>query len=544
MARNRRVECLALGCSFRKASRYYSTKNNNEVFYMQLTRKVPKRSLAMALLPLGMLSAGASAMDYGSDDFGFSMGGYVRGWSSFNLNDAPETSGDDRGKLSMLRASLLLDADAVTGPLSWKAIARMDKEAMTDYQDDLQDINKSMVNTGFTGRGSNLMDEYDSAELREFYFDYELERLNFRLGKQQVVWGETDFFRAMDVVHGFDYRWRSFLEPESEELRKPLIMLNTTIQVPEVEGSLQILVRPGVDAHNAIGNSVDFYGGRWAPQPYRGVDFFSLLDTDYEHPEGDNGKVTGGLRWSGIAGDVNYSLAWLKSYQGDPVVNSRFNPYKKTPEGVLGDVFYPEITVWGATASTYVPAADAVFSTELVYTQDAAFNYGSEPLAPGLPSGFSGLKRKDTFTSMVRMDKTVDLTRFIGTSRPSFLSVQLFNTRVLGFSEDDDLVELAAYSASKKRDTTLLTSVLQMNYRNDTINPSLAAGVDMGNRGGFLIPAVEFVLGDNWRLRAEADLFFSAGNSNESSTGNSDSTRLFGYFDNHDQLVLRLTRQF
>lgn len=512
---------------------------------MQSTIRAKRPTWLMALLPLSILSSGAQAMDYGDDDFGFSLGGYVRGWSSFNLKDAPETKGDDKGKLSMLRGSLMLDADAVTGPLSWKAIARLDKELMTDYQDDLQDINRSMVNTGLRGRGSDLMGEYDRGELREFYFDYELDRVKFRVGKQQVVWGETDFFRAMDVVHGFDYRWRSFLEPENEELRKPLILLNTTIQVPEFDGALQVLVRPGLDAHNAIGNSVDIYGGRWAAQPYRGTDFFSLLDTDYEHPAGDNEKVTGGLRWSGMAGDVNYSLAWLKSYQGDPVVNSRFNPYKKAPKGVLGDVFHPEITVWGATASTYVAAADAVFSTEVVYTEGMGFNQGSEPLFGGaVPPGFAGLKRKDTLTTMVRMDKTVDLTRFLGTSRPSFLSMQLFNTRVLGFSKDDDLVELPPFAAKKKRDTTLFTTVLQMNYRNDTINPSLAAGVDVNNKGGFLIPAVEFAMGDNWRLRAEADLFFSAGRSNDSAAGDSSDTRLFGYLDNHDQFVLRLTRQF
>ncbi|MDU9392161.1 DUF1302 family protein [Pseudomonas japonica] len=516
---------------------------------MQSTLRAKRPTWLLALLPLGALSTAAQAMDYGNDEYGFSLGGYLRGWTSFNLNNAPETRGNDKGKLSMLRGSLLLDADAVTGPLTWKAIGRFDKEWMTGYQDDLQDINRSMVNTGYRGRGSDLMDEYDRAELREFYFDYEYDRVKFRVGKQQVVWGETDFFRAMDVVHGFDYRWRSFLEPENEELRKPLIMFNTTVQVPELDGSLQVLVRPGWDAHNAIGNSVDFYGGRWAPQPYRGTDFFSLLDTDYDHPSGDNEKVTGGLRWSGLAGDVNYSLAWLKSYQGDPVVNSRFAPYKKTPKGVLGDVIHPEITVWGATASTYVAAADAVFSTEVVYTEGVGFNQGSyqNPMFGGaVPPGFAGLQRKDTLTTMLRMDKTVDLTRVLGTSRPSFLSMQLFNTRVLGFDSDDDLVELAAYGAKKRRDTMLFTTVLQTNYRNDTINPSLAAGIDVNNKGGFLIPAVEFALGDSWRLRAEADLFYAAGRGSDGggdAQGKGD-TRLFGYFDNHDQLVLRLTRQF
>jgi hypothetical protein len=36
----------------------------------------------------------------------------------------PETKGNDKGKLSMLRGSILLDADAATGPIKWKAVAR------------------------------------------------------------------------------------------------------------------------------------------------------------------------------------------------------------------------------------------------------------------------------------------------------------------------------------------------------------------------------------------------------------------------------------
>ena len=157
--------------------------------------------------------------------------------------------------------------------------------------------------------------------------------------------------------------------------------------------------------------------------------------------------------------------------------------------------------------------------------------------------------KKNTVTSMFRMDKSVDLGKLIGTSRPSFGSVQVFNTHVLNYNKSDDLVNLIGFTSTLKQNTTILTGILAMNYDNDRINPAVAVGTDLTNGGSFLIPSVEFVLGDNWRLKAEADLFYGAktrpqafdlGSGNAADAG----TPLMGYFHGNDQFVLRLTRNF
>ncbi len=82
-----------------------------------------KRRLALAMsAALGMGAACAPALaeepSGAAEDDGnyFRLGGYVRGWAAFNLQDIPETKGNDKGKMSMLRGSILLDADAATGP--------------------------------------------------------------------------------------------------------------------------------------------------------------------------------------------------------------------------------------------------------------------------------------------------------------------------------------------------------------------------------------------------------------------------------------------
>ncbi|EHP41099.1 hypothetical protein OR16_21893 [Cupriavidus basilensis OR16] len=441
----------------------------------------------------------------------------------------------------MVRGSLLLDADAKTGPITWKVVGRADQEYKTPYLKDLERLNQEHSPGG---PGSRLMDQYNRADLREYYADFSpVDRINLRIGKQQVVWGETDFFRALDLVNGFDYRWRSFLEREGDELRKPLFLIKTKINVPEADGSLQLLFRPGIDRNRDVGNSYDLYGGRWAGQPYKGVDFLApgALNYNYRQPGANVQDKTGGVRWEGIAGPVNYSLAYLKTFSNDPVVNSAFAPSGTAPTGALGDFIFPKIDLFGATVSGYVPAIDSVLSTELVYTRNAPYNVGTNFFGGALP-GFGGIIKKDLVTTMVRIDKNLNLTRLLGTSRPSFFSVQVFDKWIQNYKPSDDIVNMVGYGAAAKEHSTIATVILGLNYKNDKINPQLAAGVDLQGRGGFLIPSVEFVYGNHWRLVLEADLFFSK---NQRSPGQVEgSTRLFGSFANNDQFIARLTRQF
>lgn len=499
------------------------------------TRSTARLAPAGAALLAVFWAASAAAAGFETETFSLALGGYARGWASMNLQDPAETPQDERYELSMVRGSLLLDADARYRAVKLKAIGRFDREVRTPYLERLDDL-----------APGDLMDQYNQEELRELYVDFPIGgRLDARLGKQQVVWGETDFFRAADIVHGFDFRWRSFLEVENEELRKPLILANVRLQVPEAGGALQVIVRPGLDRSRDIGNTYDLFGGRWANQPNKGVNFLNLLTYDLEHPEGDEDDVTGGVRWSGTALGVGYSLFYLKTFSNDPVVNPSAavggTPFRKAPEGAVGDFIFPEIDLAGVTANRYVAFLDAVLSTEIVYTFDQPFNTGTAFLGGALP-GFEGVILKDTLVTMLRADKQLDLTGILGTSRPSFASVQFFNTRVMDFDRQDDIVFLAGYGLPRHRDSALLTGILAANYRNDRINPGLAAGWDVTYGGGFVIPSVELVFGDHWRLKTEADLFFPKCSKSpgeiESCTG------LFGYFDNNSQLVVRLTRQF
>ena len=523
-----------------------------------MKNRTERNSLRRALVgaAVGMCLGGATAAARAADapavpepesGNSFHIGGYLRGWTSFNLQDQPETPADDKWKASMVRGSALLDVDASTGPVKWKAIGRVDQEYKTNYLKDLQNVRVATGTTG--GDSNNIMDNYNNAKLRELWGEFKLgDRTSVKVGRQQIVWGESDFFHAMDLVHGYDLSWRLFFEGENEEWRKPLWLISAKIQVPEAAGQVQAFIRPGLDSCKDIGNTYDIRGGRWFFQPYRGFDLTALTEADCRHPDGDYRKTTGGIRWSGEAGPVNYSLAYIRTFAADPVANSAFAPFMKAPTGPVFDLIHPEIDVLGATVSGYNATIDSVLSAEVAFTKDQPYNVGQGPLlaptngaAAGL--GLGGIKKKDTLTFMLRADKNLKLENILGTNRPSLSSIQLFDTMVLKHRDSDDLTRLFAYGSPLKKHSAILTVFSVLNYRGDTINPSIAAGVDLNNGGGFVIPAVDFVLGDNWRLKAEADIFWrkhAASTPFDPNPG----VQLFGYFANNSQLVFRLTRQF
>ncbi len=513
------------------------------------------------------------AYEYADGDNSIKIGGWLRNWTGFNLDKVPGSQMKDLWwDPSMVRNELMLDMDAKTGGVTWKFIGRYDREVQTDYLARLNSINSANSPNGMVGAGHNWMDQYNTTSFldaaREFYADFDVgNRFNFRFGKQQIVWGESDFFHAMDMISGFDYRWRLFFE-NNEEYRKPLIMAKTSIAVPELDGSMDLFIRPSLDPGNAIGNSYAIEGGRWAVTPYQGVDFTSFTHYNYHANGANKDDPTFGARWKGDWHEIGYSLAYMHTFNPDPVMNpSRMNSTLSAfgvtsttqwngnqSAQILGDWVFPQIDVFGASANYYVEPLDTVLNVETVYVPNKPYNYGQ--LHSSLP-GWQGIREKDTEIAMVRLDKNVHLTQdWLGTNRPSLSSLQIFDTWLLNETPNDQIVQFASMGHPQHEHTTYVTYFILLNYFGDTINPSFVIGADASNGGGFLIPAVDVVIGDNWRLKFEADLFwddhYKSPSSYNAATGaktnplgiSENQAGLFGWFHGDDQFVARITRQF
>ena len=291
----------------------------------------------MAVLASGATQAGLSYTTPGGQYL--MLTGYLREHIAVNLQDHPEAQADGsrrldgKGEISMLRSTLRLEGRADVKWAQFGAVYRLDREHETGYLDDINDtVAAGNAIHGPATPRHNWMDDIEGDQMREWYVSFDVgRRVRATLGKQQVVWGETDFFRAMDIIHGYDLRWRSFLETENEELRKALILANVEIAVPELNGYLQLVFRPGWDKAKALGNSLDIRGGRWAGQPTKGVDFIPLLPYNADHERADTDDANYGFRWSGEAWGWGYTLNYWRGLNVDPVANSFFAPWGSLP---------------------------------------------------------------------------------------------------------------------------------------------------------------------------------------------------------------------
>ncbi|WP_245650902.1 DUF1302 family protein [Thauera butanivorans] len=523
-----------------------------------------------AAAALAAIGAAAQAQEPGE----INIDGFLKQELSFNTSNWQDTPDyDDRGKLSMARttARVNMDWSPVSG-VSVVAKFRLVGELETDFLRHLEKM--GAYNYGASGGRGNLMDLYNknriSDVVRELYVDFPLgERSRLRLGKQQIVWGETDFFAANDLVHGFDYTWRSFLEPANEELRKANIIAKLNIDVPELDGGLEMFVRPGWDRKSDIGTELDVYGSRWSTQSTAGVDFRNIDPYNFRNKDGDARDVTGGIRWSGLAKDINYSVSYLKTYWTTPMLNAsstlKLFGSPDVPSGVTtvggkdsvgaaGELIYPVVDVFGATASGYSEWADAVFSTEVAYIKDAPYQVhkGGQggALSAVIAPGFDGIKRKNILAWMLRMDKNIAATQqWLGTEKPMFFSVQLFDKWIMNYDRDDRLLNAVGAGQRTKEHSFLLTGIFDLSYDNGRIKPNLVVGADLSYGGGFVVPSVTVELSKNWRWKVEYDKFWNddirkSENCAPPQAASCDSMSLFGYFHKRDQLYTSLTYLF
>ncbi len=561
---------------------------------MTITRKALSKAVATALLPAAMVAAipAQAVIEIGDTEWT----GYVRQHIGINLDDPNDNvsatlggansklaNNDDRGEISMMRTTVLLQGRGKIGDVArWTLIGRTSYEDRTDY---LQDVENNYVGTTTGGPGNwnafglefpftngiDTRDVYEEdSQLREAYVDFSTGRVDWRIGKQQVVWGETDVFHPNDVIHGYDFTWHSLFEPENEEVREPLWLIVPTIDfTDELGGSLQIVYRPGWDKEDAVGNTYDFTGGRWAQNGARGTNFLNFVPIDFENKEGSYDDENYGFRWDGTAGeneDITYSFNYYKGVSLDPVIITN---------GTIADAFgpnashnfvYQEVETFGASLSGYIAAVDAVYRLEISHTPDKLFGNLADANDYDQGYGSYGITNNyDVTTLTIGYDTNARLMNLIGTSSPSLVSLQLFDTHIHNYDRCNAPVSssggapnagaiaaaacgskealINAFGGVHEEDTWIGTIKFTMPYMNDTLTVDLTGLWDFSDGGAMLLPSVEKQFGPHWRVRVEANVFHG-GNKGQAVTRDNNGMSVVGSFENADTLITRITYQF
>jgi hypothetical protein len=266
--------------------------------------------------------------------------------------------------------------------------------------------------------------------LREAYLDLELEELplSLRLGRQQIVWGETDYFRLLDRVNSLDLTWHLQQEIELQKgwdrLRVPTWMLKWTFRLPEAgpvsDAFLEGFWNPG-DWHPAKRGFLTFYP--WSipfTDPYSSAlpnglaagDLFR--QGDYSRNPAENSQV--GVRLAGYAGGVNLSVAYFwQRWSGDDGSNSAVVSAVRDPERALqavadgklpAEFIAPYTHTVGISGSYFEERfSEAVLKAEMVYIFGVPFQDGDKP-SPVLPTLLFGTSERDMWQGMLGFDRS------------------------------------------------------------------------------------------------------------------------------------------
>lgn len=266
--------------------------------------------------------------------------------------------------------------------------------------------------------------------LREAYVDIDFDAipLSLRLGRQQIVWGETDNFRLLDRVNALDFTWHLQQEIDIgrgwDQLRIPYWMIKWLYRLEDI-GPISNAFLEG------FWNPGDWYPNKRRFLPYspwslpvvnpipealskleRGTVLFR--QGDYTRNPEDNSQV--GVRFSGFAAGVNFTIAYLyQRWAGDDGSNSAFLRADLDPESALAALGRGELPAWYSTPYTHVIGASAnyfeeytgsVLKSEMVYILGVPFNDGDKrsPIAP-FDAQLFGITKRDMWQGVIGFDR-------------------------------------------------------------------------------------------------------------------------------------------
>ena len=235
-----------------------------------------------------------------------------------------------------------------------------------------------------TASGSwHLANDLD-AEIRELYIDSYFNDAFLRVGKQQVVWGQADGLKVLDVVNPQSYR--EFILDDFDNSRIPLWALNAELPIG-VKSLVQLIWIPDT-TYNDIpetGSAFAYSSPRIVPQPMSG---FSTVTQDSNKPDNLVSDSDFGARVSTFAGGWDITLNYLYHYNDDPVFYRQISGTQVTitPEyerthlvgGTLNNVFGDYIfrSEVGYSTNSYHVNNDATDADGIEETGEASYVLG------------------------------------------------------------------------------------------------------------------------------------------------------------------------
>ena len=335
----------------------------------------------------------------------------------------------------------------------------------------------------------HLGDDVD-AEIRELYVESYFGDALVRVGKQQVVWGQADGLKVLDVVNPQSYR--EFILDDFDDSRIPLWSLNVEFPVGD-ESLAQVIWLPDT-TYNDIpetGSTFAFSSPRIVPKAVSG---FSIVNKDAAKPNNPGSDSDFGGRFSTFLGGWDISLNYLYHYNDNPILYRQISGTQViiTPE-------YERTHLVGGTLSNAF--GDYIFRSEVGYsTNSYHVNHDATDL--------DGIEETGEASYVLGLD-------YSGVT-DMFLSAQFFQSVL---TKDHPGV-------SRDQVENTITLLAEQNFANETWKAEILLIHSLNDGDGVVRPKISHEFSSNTSIRLGADIFYG------------DSTGFYGQFGHQDRVTV------
>ncbi len=356
------------------------------------------------------------------------------------------------------------------------------------FADDLEPGRPGRRNrSAFSGRlyvGDNV-----DLELREAFIDTEIGDAFLRVGKQQVVWGQADGLKVLDVLNPQSFR--EFILDDFEDSRIPLWTVNA--EIPVGEALLQLLWIPDrtYDDIPEPGAAFAFTSPLIVPRAPAGV---PVTIAPLDRPDDFLTDSDVGAKLSAFFGGWDLSLNYAYHYFDRPVARREV-----TAAGVTVRQGFERTHVLGGTFSNVF--GDFTLRGEVGFSSDRFF-------------------LTDEATDADGVVRSGELSYVLGADYQGwtdwFISAQIFQSIV---------TEPAPGLVRDNVDSTA-TLLVRRNFMNEALTAEALLIQSLNGGDGVLQASLEYEWSTEVRLKAGADVFYGK------------SQGLFGQFDEQDRVSM------
>lgn len=361
---------------------------------------------------------------------------------------------------------------------------------------------------------SDIDDEDDLAtflKFREAYVDFHIDNivgdndLFLRLGKQQVSWGKTDFFRLLDVVNPVDFGNHFFLEP-FEDFKIPQTMVHAVWKFNRTGPFDDLSLEIDWNLNAFTPNQLGYPGGPFRfPGGSDQIAAFSLINQNFggglsevDLPGHGITDTEIGGRLQGVYKGITWSLATWNSYSDTPV----FELKEVTQFGVDYKITVPRTWIVGGSLDWFEEFTESVWRLEVAHEFNAVFQ---DTLSP------NGTNESDALRWVLGWDRPTWIP-FLNPRRTFILTAQVFHTHIFDHNEGEIENVLGDVSragfAGNAEDTFVFTFVALGFYMSDRLLPTFFVTYDTAGQGGLLGGNVTYLLSNNLDFTLGINGFF------------------------------------